>query len=241
MAGFVVQKNDVTTAVREAVEKMIAKAAVVKNRGKPFEVDFEKVQFFIQQQVELVPDDTMTTPGVIYRDLRFMHNCIEKTLKVPISHSESSQLQDTKVEADIHAEVDWKRKDGSEVVDKYHSVVEGEVAGNVAATYIPREEKLYNIPLKLRALKIAKVRVYRKSRTTAKKSAKVGAGIGAALGGPLGIGFGALIGGGATSLRSQVRSVTLTAQEIFAEGNECEDDKEKDWYVTCVVRHSLCC
>ena len=97
------QQNDVTTAIRDAVSKMIARAAVKKNEGKQFTVDVETCHDFIDQQMELVPHPSSSTEGVIYRNVTIARNGTQHTFKVPISHK---NVEDHAKTTESHCEIE---------------------------------------------------------------------------------------------------------------------------------------
>ena len=195
---------------QKAVETVIAKATTKKNKEQSFTIDFEKCQGFIDQQIDLVPDETMCVNNAIIRH----------------------------------------------VVIKQH----GE-------TPIPQGEQVHSTKLKIRALEIAQLNVYRKS-TVNKEAGKGAAGgaagggaygalVGAAVGGVVpiigniigalvgaaaGAGVGAGVGAGGGAIRGAVddrrSKITLTAKEIFMEGEEYAEDKTKTGYITCVINNS---
>ena len=253
------EQNDVTIAVRKAVGKMVAKAATKKNEGKQFIVDFETCQDYIEQQIDLV-NEAPSMDSAIIGKIRYMHNNTKMTLNVPISYSnskdhlqkhteEKKKTTELKFKGEAHAgindkkgddkkedavkkaaddattaataaatggagailskssggvnasgeiDVKWEKKTTDETQDEEHkelNVGETQAEANTNAILIPRGEQIYNIPLKLRALKIAEV----------------------------------------VCKSTSGKSMTLTAEEIFTEGDKYDEDEEKEGYIICVV------
>ena len=164
-----------------------------------------------------VPNDP-SAKGVKYQNLTLVHNGTPKTFQVPISHTytsdcvkrrQNSQEVDIKgsisanatamqgdVKGDAKADVSaqYKKKKFQETyneVHQEHHIGEMNVAEN-ADMCVKRGEYIYNIQLKLRALKKAKLEVHQTS--FAERGAQVGAGVRAAVGGGAGVAGGIGVG-----------------------------------------------
>ena len=102
-------RNDVTKAIHDAVTKMMARAALNKNRGRHFDIDKDKCRNFIDQQIELVPptQDFMCNQSqgasestVMYQDVTIVRNSSKHTFRVPIS--KKTTADHTEISEDHH-------------------------------------------------------------------------------------------------------------------------------------------
>ena len=102
-------RNDVTKAIHDAVTKMMARAAVNKNRGRHFDIDKDRCRNFIDQQIELVPptQDFMcnqpqgaSESAVMYQDVTIVRNSSKHTFRVPIS--KKTTADHTEISEDRH-------------------------------------------------------------------------------------------------------------------------------------------
>ena len=139
--------------------------------------------------------------------------------------------------ASVTSEKKTKKSNESSEKNRHElRVGETELAGGTKAEYIPQGERIMNVKVKLRALGNVKLKVYHKSSGLDGDAVK---GKGYAVGFlPLPL-FGFLGGilGAADGAWKGRDPVTLTATEIFKEGDEFAEDEKKEGHITCVIEY----
>lgn len=239
--------HDVTEGIRKSVQKMIARATVNKNNGKEFDVDLDKCENFIKNQIELIPP-SKSDKNAIYQYVSVVRNGIPRPMHIPISHEYISDhttahksSREIGIKATLGAEAtaggeakggkeekkdgeekgkpsaptasvnaklqgaakvtvtpEFKKKESIENINKEHEkhhYGERDVPGN-ADVVAPSGKRIYNLQLELRALKTAKLEVYRKFDVGPEAGLRIGVGVvgGVAGGAAAGAAVGAVAG-----------------------------------------------
>ena len=208
-------QSDITSAIYEAVVRMVGTAATRKLGGNVFIVDEAKgdISDFIKQQVVLVTfDECSTILGQTHENIRVVRDGIQQTIyiAVPISYySMATSSQD-------------------------HSIAQ--------------DEKMVYLQLKIRAFGKAKLKVYPKAtdgegprvKNVVEGAVKGVRKVPASLllvpyAGLAAVAVGGVVGAARGGLSGQLHPVTLTAAEIFKEGDEFARDEKRAGYITCVI------
>ena len=80
-------KNDVTSVVHKAVEKMISRAVIKKKKEfvtSRLPIDLERCHDYIDQQIELIPPEKSASKDVIYRNICVVRNGTVLTFEIPV-------------------------------------------------------------------------------------------------------------------------------------------------------------